>query len=80
MKKHTKKSIANWLRDRGVDPFNQLSDEFIIEEAITLNELKVMFIVDGLEHHDEIVYVDDTVIEGNTHDLTNIKFEFTLNN
>jgi hypothetical protein len=80
MKKHTKTSIAQWLRDRGVDPFNQVSDEFLIEEAIELNELEVRFVMDGVEHTDHINYVDDEVIEGDVYDLTHVKFEFTLNN
>jgi hypothetical protein len=80
MKKHNKASIAKWLRDRGVDPFNHVSDEFLIEEAIGLNELEVRFVMDGVEHTDHINYVDDEVIEGDVYDLTHVKFEFTLNN
>lgn len=80
MEKHTKTSIAKWLRDRELDPLNHVSDEFLIEEAIELNELEVRFIVDGVEHTDHINYVDDEVIEGDVYDLTHVKFEFTLNN
>jgi hypothetical protein len=75
MKYQTKQTIAQSLRDRGADEFNELSDEFLIEEAISQGELDVSLIVDGEIEFDRIDYVDDQSIEGIKYDLTHVPFK-----
>lgn len=75
MKYQTKQTIAQSLRDRGADEFNELSDEFLIEEAISQGELYVSLIVDGEIEFDMIDYVDDQSIEGIKYDLTHVPFK-----
>ena len=75
MKYQTKQTIAQSLRDRGADEFNELSDEFLIEEAISQGELDVSLIVDGEIEVDRIDYVDDQFIEGIKYDLTHVPFK-----
>lgn len=75
MKYQTKQTIAQSLRDRGADEFNELSDEFLIEEAISQCELDVSLIVDGEIEFDRIDYVDDQSIEGIKYDLTHVPFK-----
>ena len=75
MKYQTKQTIAQSLRDRGADEFNELSDEFLIEEAISQGELDVSLIVDGKIEFDRIDYVDDQNIEGIKYDLTHVPFK-----
>lgn len=75
MKYHSKQTIAQSLRDRGADEFNELSDEFLIEEAISLGELEVYLLVDGEIEFDRIDFVDDQSIEGIKYDLTHVPFK-----
>lgn len=74
MEYHSKQTIAQSLRDRGADEFNELSDEFLIEEAISLGELHVSLLVNGEIEFDTIDYVDDQVIEGMKYALTYVPF------
>lgn len=75
MEYHSKQTIAQSLRDRGADEFNELSDEFLIEEAISLGELHVSLLVNGEIEFDTIDYVDDQSIEGIKYDLTHVPFK-----
>jgi hypothetical protein len=75
MKYHSKQTIAQYLRDRGADDLIELSDEFLIEEAISLGELEVSLLVDGEIEFDRIDYVDDQSIEGIKYDLTHVPFK-----
>lgn len=75
MKYHSKQTIAQCLRERGADEFNELSDEFLIEEAISLGELEVSLLVDGEIEFDRIDFVDDQSIEGIKYDLTHVPFK-----
>ena len=74
MKYHSKQTIAQCLRERGADEFNSISDEFLIEEAISLGELHVSLLVNGEIEFDTIDYVDDQVIEGMKYALTYVPF------
>jgi hypothetical protein len=75
MKYQTKQTIAQYLRDRGADDLIELSDEFLIEEAISQGELEVSLLVDGEIEFDRIDYVDDQSIEGIKYDLTHVPFK-----
>ena len=75
MKYHSKQTIAQSLRDRGADDLIELSDEFLIEEAISQGELEVSLLVDGEIEFDRIDYVDDQSIEGIKYDLTHVPFK-----
>lgn len=75
MEYHSKQTIAQFLRDRGADDLNELSDEFLIEEAISLGELEVSLLVDGEIEFDRIDFVDDQVIEGMKYALTYVPFK-----
>jgi len=75
MEYQTKQTIAQYLRDRGADDLIELSDEFLIEEAISQGELEVSLLVDGEIEFDRIDYVDDQSIEGIKYDLTHVPFK-----
>ena len=75
MKYQNRQTIAQSLRDRGADDLNELSDEFLIEEAISLGELYVSLLVDGEIEFDRIDFVDDQSIEGMKYDLTHVPFK-----
>jgi hypothetical protein len=75
MKYQTKQTIAQYLRDRGADDLIELSDEFLIEEAISQGELEVSLLVDGEIEFDRIDYVDNQSIEGIKYDLTHVPFK-----
>lgn len=75
MEYQNRQTIAQSLRDRGADDLNELSDEFLIEEAISLGELEVALLVDGEIEFDRIDFVDDQSIEGIKYDLTHVPFK-----
>ena len=75
MEYQTKQTIAQYLRDRGADDLIELSDEFLIEEAISQGELEVSLLVDGEIEFDRIDFVDDQSIEGIKYDLTHVPFK-----
>jgi hypothetical protein len=75
MEYQNRQTIAQSLRDRGADDLNELSDEFLIEEAISQGELEVALLVDGEIEFDRIEFVDDQSIEGIKYDLTHVPFK-----
>jgi hypothetical protein len=75
MEYQNRQTIAQSLRDRGADDLSELSDEFLIEEAISLGELEVALLVDGEIEFDRIDFVDDQSIEGIKYDLTHVPFK-----
>ena len=75
MEYQNRQTIAQSLRDRGADDLNELSDEFLIEEAISQGELEVALLVDGEIEFDRIDFVDDQSIEGIKYDLTHVPFK-----
>lgn len=50
-----KSDLVKWLRDRNVDEYNELSDEFLLEEAYSLDEFYWTEWYDEEDHQYEMI-------------------------
>jgi hypothetical protein len=50
-----KSDLVKWLRDRNVDEYNELSDEFLLEEAYSLEEYYWTEWYDEEDHQYEMI-------------------------